>query len=247
MVDDPKDPDPQPKPEDAPLVEPEPTPPPAPDPLADMRRQNEALSEQLRQAQEQGSALSERLKKLETPPPPSQEESTKKFYADPVGETRGIIRQELQETVAPLLDFVREFKGNNKYDQLKNKWRRDARFTAIFDSYEAYIDRALQNIEPTDAAMLSVLTSIAGSVSLGLISSGQPAPGGNPVPVTPPHIRPSPPPAPKPQKKERIISEEQRRLMRENGMTEDEYFEHYDTDRMVISPEEIVAPKGGKK
>lgn len=244
---------------DEPKPDPEPTPtPPAPDPtpappenkeLEELRRQNQALSENLQREQEQRAALDDRLKKLETPalPKSSDKELNERFYANPHLETRTIVREELQQTVAPLLDFVKSFQGDNAYTRLKSKYRSDVRFRPIFDRYEAYVDRAMQNVEPTDRALLGVLTSVAGAAQLGLIegSSSSPDPGDPNVPNTPPHIRPSPPAPPKPPAKQpRQTSEEQRRLMRELGMTEDEYFQHYDSDRLTVPVADIV---GGKK
>ncbi len=220
-----------------------------------------------RAAEERLAALERRAAEPPPPPPPDPKSEAGKFWTDPVT----VLRGEIDRAVKPLNDFRTSFERQAKVDELKAQVRADPRFKDIFEKGEQYIDQAIRAMpEVTREGIMSAALSIRGAAALGMLPGlsfeapapapappapgTPPAPGAPPVSTVPPHLRPSAPPppsAPEPPRR-RELTENEKRVARENGMDEEEYLEF-----LELPPDQVVsyvtkrekaaqAAKGGK-
>jgi hypothetical protein len=189
-------------------------------------------------------------------PPKSVEDEAKEYFTSP----RTVIREELKETVKPLVDFVSSFRQENEYEKIKNRLRADPQFKRVLEIGEAYIDQSMQGQPVSEDAVRAVALSVAGAAALGMlpgasITETQPKPkqqGGN-VNI-PPNIRPSAPPqSPEPKQTVRELTENERRLARENKMSPEEYLAWLEADSIDVATSDIGSKewkgrleKGGK-
>lgn len=180
-------------------------------------------------------------------PEPTPDERRAAFYNDPLTHTRTIIKDELERTVAPLLDFVKSFKGEGSpYQQLKAKFQADPRYSnllanpKIATGVEILMSKTETTPENMQAAIIQVAgLEMTGQLDAALIAAGvsvsnfaPPTPPA-PTPATPPvnnmntpYVPPSAPRTPAggtPQNKPRELTELERRLARERGMSDPDY------------------------
>lgn len=209
----------------------------------------ETLREQNRHIQELTTKLSSTPEPVHREPEKTTEERRQEFFNDPVEANRRLIREELQSTVAPLVEFVNQLKGGTKTDELVNRFKNDVRFSGMWDNdVEAFVRNQVKNVSAdqlNDNVFGTVVVSAIGMKATGILpkangngfadpsSRNTPAPAPNPnptpMPTTPPHMRPSAPPGPsgnpEGKKKARELTELERRLARERRMTDAEYLE----------------------
>ncbi len=205
---------------------------------------------------EQGAKLNELSAKVESlpttvTPEPTQQERANKFYSDP----EAAINAAIEKAIAPLKNFVTTFKSESAYDRLKNKFKADPRFKETIEKYEPFIDQAMAKNEPNDNNMIGVLSGIVGAATLGLLATpSAPAPtttsaanNGEPTTViTPPHIRPTPSATPRPQDdkpKRRQLTENEKRLAREKGMSEEVFHQWLEADKEDVATSRIGLPE----
>lgn len=186
-----------------------------------------------------------------TPPAPTDVSRAKSYFDDPVGNTRQLIREEINAAIAPLKEFVQSVAPQTEYDRLKAEVKNDPIFTKIFAAAEGHIDNqvrgALRNQAPGSKPTLDLVKAaalaVAGAASMGMLPDvnmgGNGGGNGNPPPTptntqpegqrpvySPPHLRPSAPPAPAGRNDEGPkyeFSELERRIMREDGLTEEQF------------------------
>ena len=189
-------------------------------------------------------SLESQISEIRKPAPLDPAERAKQFFDDPDTATRGIVRTELDEAIKPLKSFVSEFKGASDYEKAKTRVKNIPQFKPVFDAAEDLIDSAMQGQTPNDQVIQAVALSVAGSLQMGLIPgrtlAAAPAPPLVPgAPVQPSHIRPSapPPPAP-PTPKEPELTELERRLAREKGLSPKQYIALRD-----MKPSEVATTK----
>lgn len=241
---DPPDPNPNPSPSPAPS----PTDPSgAPDPFAGMSQEQKdrMLSFYMGAAGQQEKKIIElttRLERVEAPKPPVPDPAaqTKGFYDKPIESVTEIVRREINEAIAPLKGFVSAYTTNDELSKMKNELRINPNIAKVLDVGEAYVDRLISEATSKGAPLtremvMGAVASVKGGIDLGWIQSNggtapappaPPAGGGNPPPPNaPPHLRPSAPPAPAAgaPKKLRDLNEEERRLARENKLSDEEY------------------------
>ena len=196
----------------------------------------------------------QRLEKLETdsaeakkvaaqPTPTENAAKNKQFYERPYEATQELVRTEIQAAVAPIIDLVRSSTRQTDYDRIKTELKADPRFRDALTNTEGYVDQLIQQQvargQPvTREVVVTAISGVHGAASLGLLDLGvapkpsevapttntQPA---SPTLTTPPHLRPSAPPAPgggdNGQPKLRDLNEQEERLRRENHMTKEEF------------------------
>lgn len=209
---------------------------------ANLREQNRQILE-LQARREQATVAAPTL----TP-----EEDRQRFYDEP----RKIIQEELQKTIAPLTEFVRQFQGQSQLDQLKNRFKNDPRFSSMWDSnIESAVDEIMSKAEVNEANVQAAIVHAIGLRAIGQIpgasASTAPAPNGNPVPstrsnvATPPHVRPSAPlsASTAEKKKLRSLTENERRLARENSMSDEEYLKWLEVPVDQVITTDIGRPK----
>jgi hypothetical protein len=226
-----------------------PTPPtPSPQaPATDSRDQYIGVLEaSLRETNRQLQEAATRATQPAPPPAPTTEELKQNFYNDPVNTTRSIVEEALQKTIAPLNDFVRGLRiEGSPYDRMLTKFKHDPRFAPALQDPQivATVQQIMEKSELTEINMQSAIVHANGLKSMGLLqpSFSAPAPTSASAPeqptsapqpsgtVLPPHVRPSGPPAPRPngngKPARRPLTENERLVMRQNGFkTEDEYF-----------------------
>ena len=210
--------------------------------LGEKNREIERLQSQLAQKQE-------------APLPVVTPEQNSKFFESPATATQELIRRELDIALAPLKDFVGTFKKTDAYSQLKDTYRNDPFLGKHLVENEQYVDQIMKNIDPTQANLQAAIVQVIGLKGLGALpNNGNPpsqapvvinnpqATPINPNPISmqnPPHLRPSAPAAPKdtPTAYKKPLDENERRLMRELEMTEEEYREGQKEGSLIIEPE----------
>lgn len=220
------------------------------------------LEETLREQNRTISRLNEQVSSRPAAPEPAPAPvdpatARQEFYNDPMTATRKIVGDALKETVAPLLDFVKEMKGQGLVGQLKSQLKADARFAPFWDeAVERGVDDAVSKLQPgqiNEVTMQGIVVQVIGLKTMGLLPGSQPAPAPrnpnpnpdpNPAPrmtTTPAHMRPSAPPAPSAgngKKQLRALTENEKRLARENKMTDEEYLFWLD-----VPPSEVATAK----
>lgn len=193
------------------------------------------LEQQLRQRDETSRAFEERFNQLESTiktnvPKETVIEDAQAFFAKPHEQVRDIVRREIAEAVAPLKEFTQSLGRESAYDKLKNTFRNDAQFKDIFPEIEGAVDTMVskQKGEINQSTMMTIVLSAIGAkhVTGGFkptsneIAAAIAAPTAKVDSVTPPHLRPAPPRAPAGnQGNEKTYSENEKRLMREQGFT----------------------------
>jgi len=173
-------------------------------------------------------------------PPPEEKITPEQFFADPVHYMDDRLEKKLKETVAPLLDFVEQFRGGTQTDKFINQFKNDSRFSSQWDdSLERYIREQAVTIPPKQLTEqnfgLIVLTGI-GARAAGLIPGARTPTPQTPTPtpmpqnqnrdIIPPYIAPSNlPAAPNGgnDKKLRPLSEHEERLRRERKLTHEQF------------------------
>lgn len=202
--------------------------------LADKNREIENLQRQVKESQKQPERVIS-----------PQEESS--FFEKPLTNTKELIKSELASQLAPMYDFINNFQKTSQYDVLKRdiRVRNPAIANLLTPDIEAYVDQAMAGIQPTEQNLVGVILQVKGAQAAGLLTTApitngnttssavpttvQQTPPSNQAPnlTVPAHLRPSTPPAPRLDSNEsapkRPLSENERRLMREWGMTEEEY------------------------
>ena len=238
------------------------------------------LREQNRQIQEQNNELSRLRTARENPPPPppNPEEERAAFYNNPKEETRKIVQDALRETIAPLTEFVSEFRSQSKVGKLVSNVKNDSRFSSVWDSdIEEYVEQALnaaaaQGVQLNDTIALQAAVNAVGMKQIGALGNGStrrdnpPAPrndGDNrspnnqpnrsdrPMPPTPPHLRPTAPSGSRNDQgrnQQRPLTEAEKRLARENKMTDVEYLQWLEAPADQVAFTDIGKPKpqGGR-
>lgn len=268
----PVDPEPQNDPNEPVTPTPEPTPPPA-EPAAHeyghplLRGRSPEEIESLFKMQEnamkeQGAQLTglvsevRDLKSTMTPPAPTPEAdpSAQDYFADPVK----TIRTELDRQIQPLREEIADARANLNAPVVRDKLAQEfPDWTAV----EPYVDQliARENFpDPNNEGLLRTMYFTAKGLMAhqGIdISQPQPVPApavpGQPQPaaplMVPPQHRASSPPPPPPQTPQgpqiRELTENERRLAREYGMSAEDYIAWQETDMDEVADSEIGIPE----
>lgn len=193
------------------------------------------------------------------------EEEKQAFYQDPVTVTRNIVNEALDRTIAPLTEFVREFRGQGTTQRLIERFKVDPRFSNMWDSQiEGAVTNFLGTLSPdqiNEATVQSAVIQAIGLRAAGLLQ-GSPGPtppptppstpknGNPPVPPTPPHMRPSAPPGPGEQPvkpKLRALTENEERIRRENKQTVEEYLNWLEVPATDVTKVDLNKVRGVQK
>lgn len=174
-------------------------------------------------------------------PAVSVEDSRTSYFNDPETRTRAILKEEMERTIAPLMELARGFRGEGTpYNSLKSQFKNDPRFKDLLSdpNIESAVDAMMAKSELKAENMTAALVNAAGLKMTGqletvLIANGirpsaiSSTPAPSPMPVTPPHIRPSAPPSPNTPEptKRRELTENELRLARERRMTKDVFLD----------------------
>lgn len=201
--------------------------------LETYREQQRIVDRERQKAEE----LQKRIEALEKPP--VREASSDEFFQNPAVHTRKLIKEELESTVAPLIEQFRNMQKTDAYSQLKAKFKANPTFANAFANpeIENYIDQAMRSNEPTDANMQATIFAVMGAHSMGMFG----APTNNPTPAptmtsskpTPPNVKPSPPAPPvrTNDPKVRPLDEHEKRICKEHfGGNAAEYLKWKDMD-----------------
>lgn len=219
--------------------------------LRDYHRQNTELTQRLR-------GLDERVKKVEAPPGPSEDEVNQEFWKNPSGVMSRLIKEEMARTVGPLNERLSQQTQMSEYERTKQRLK--AEYSDIWDKIEGSVDEFVRNASAQGVEINDQVMTVAALTASGMYYRGQ-IPGAPPAAprasepkkeeerpttvFTPPHLRPSAPPIPgtEPAKKElRDLTENEKRLARERGMTTEQYLQWLD-----VPPEGVIASKIGRK
>ena len=214
------------------------------DEVTRLRRYTGILESTLRENNRTIQSMNERgttTPPASTPPPARDPVAERQeFFNDPAEITRRTVRAELEQTVAPLLEFVKELKGQGMIGRLKEQVKTDPRFAPMWDSaVEQAVDATLAKVAPdqlNEHTVRAATVQAIGLKAMGMLEGSSPPPNSNPNPnpaptgerrvQTPAHMRPSAPPAPsgngnKP--KLRALTENEERLRRENKQTHEDF------------------------
>jgi len=219
------------------------------------------LREQNRQIQELINAQTTAATTAQPLPSRDVDAEKARFYTDPMDATRSVVREELQATVRPLLDFVKEMKSGNAYTDLKSRYRLDPRFTSYFvePGFEATVDQIMSKAEKNETNMQAAIVHAIGLKAMGalpiaaVVPNGQPQP--QPQPVTtgasvpqPPHMRPSGSQLPTNSgvPKRRALNELEKRMARERWPNDPDAENKYLNFLELPADQVIVAGKDGK-
>ena len=232
------------------------------------------LEEQLREQNRQIQTLNSQFEQRNAIPPtpqPTTDELKQRFYNDPHGATRDIIREELKQAIQPLQDFTQNFRSETQTERLLTRFKADPRFAPMWDSnIEETVTALLRNVAPASINEQTIQAAIVNAIGLkavGMLPGGNRQPVNNnsaPTPnggngeqrtenraVPPAHMRPSAPPSPSTPvggQRVRQLTEGEKRLARENRMTDQEYLYWLDrpSDGVATGKFDTKAPNGGR-
>jgi len=226
-----------------------------------LAQQSQVIRENARKTAEMEARLNALSKKVDEPAPVPLDMKTenKKFFDSPavaLAENREQIKKDLIETVKPLIEFKNTFEKGSQYERLKASTKSDPRFKDFLalPGVEAMVDQMMEKLPASPDAMYSVLVGLRGSMEFGDINkpgaAAPPAPARTGDPIQPPHLRPTPPPLPDREPgsdKEAAylkgevekLDENARRLIREMGMTAEEYVRWRDEEAINVPSSKI--------
>lgn len=222
-------------------------------------QQDERILSKLREMDDRIKAQDAELVELRKPKEPDIPitDQNKNFWNDPIT----VLRKELADTVKPLVEFRDEVQANTVYDKVKNSFKTDSRYKEFLaiPEVEGYVDQIMaKNRGVKDETVLgnayqAAVLSVRGAMELGaldkpksMINSADPNKpklelvdpnkdeSNKRNDMLPPHLRPSsaPPAGNKSESaKLREMSEDERRLARENKLSDAEYIELTDNVR----------------
>ena len=156
--------------------------------------------------------------------------SAEEFFANP----QQLLRAEVQNQMKPLVDFTQQMQRERNYTQLKNRFLSDQRYTSIVNQLGYSLDQVMSQVEPTETNMFNAINTLIGQAYVNNPNAFQqnnqqnnqePKDEVPPITNVPAHLRPS-----NTRNKEqnntplkKDYTENERRLMRENSMTEDQW------------------------
>lgn len=186
---------------------------------------------------------------------PTQEESAKKFYADPVS----VMREELEKAIAPLNAFKDRFESDSEYDRIKrglkanpnySKHLSDPQFEAVID--ELVADGQRLGTKVNEDIVAAAIKHTIGSLVTGDIvfdSVTETKDKKEEDKVIPPYLQPSSPPQKSRDKREQLrdLTENEERLRRERGQTKEEYLKWLEVDSNDVIDSKIGVATEEKK
>lgn len=256
-----------------PATPPEPAPPPEPPPFEFSHpmlkgRSPEDVEKifklQENAVKEQGAQLTQliqevrEIKTSSVPKAPAEPDPTAQdYFTNPVE----VLRKELDRTVAPLREEIRATKREFSGPMVREKLAQEL---SDWKEVEPYVDMMLrqqQFPDPNDEGLLRLMYFTAKGYMTHQGISPTPGAPTSPAPPTPPAHQPTqpaynpvppqhrastppqPPPAPSAQPKVRPLTESEKRLAREYGMTAEEYVAWQEADIEEIAESEIGLSK----
>lgn len=171
----------------------------------------------------------ENLRRARENPAPTQV-TPEQFWNDPLT----TLRAEISTQIAPLLETAKKLNQQTVYQNLKQQFLADAQYGPIVNKLGQHLDNLMQSLEPTIPNMRNAIHSLLGQIAITnpelLLPAKKeetpnPTPSPSPSMVTPPHLRPSSSPLPSSEdnKPKKQYTENERRLMRELKMTEEQW------------------------
>jgi hypothetical protein len=203
------------------------------------------LQDLIRQQQEQIRILSQQRQQPQIPRQPETPPDPKEFYEKP----HETIRQEVQKAIMPFAGFMQQMQRQSDIKKVCAYVANIPQYTAIFPHIRADFEAALEDLpELNQYAIQQTLQAAVGNYALRNINgqghftlpnAAAPAPATSAPRNVPAHLAPSAPalhapgaPATKPK---RQYTEQERRMMREWNMSEEE-FDTYQT----AAPHEVL-------
>lgn len=162
--------------------------------------------------------------------------------------TRNIVQEEIRNAFAPLANDFKAMQRTTAYTALKAQVRQ---VVPNFDRIESAVDAIMANQEPTVANMQVAIPLAIGQLAMnGQWNGGQTAANNNPAPSNnanannnpiPAQLSPTPPAPPRPvtPAQSRPLSELEKRVARENGMSEEEYIKFRDMDEKAVATSQV--------
>ena len=207
----------------------------------------------LREQQQELARLRQEREERNKPAPLSADEQKQRFFSNPMD----VLREEISNAVKPLMDFTQTFKQQSEYDKLKDKYRNDPRYSQLFPHIESYVDQILANSEKNEqtlrtAVLVAIGAAQTGEIKIPVGNNGgrQTAPQNtppnnnnqNPNNMTvPAHLRSTPPAVPvnNNNNQKPVLTELEKRLARERGMSEDEWARFRDMPSHEVANAEV--------
>jgi hypothetical protein len=184
-------------------------------------------------------SLEKKIEAMTKPPEPTSQEKDAKFWSNPTQ----VLQEQLRQTVEPLVEFKNEYTRAQKLAQIKNQLRQDPQFASVLERAENLVDQLMTGQEPTLASVRAAIYGVRGAAEMGAIEGlsfaeqGQRAMAQQNAPINPPHVRPSAPNTPSQKRAaptEPNLTENERRLAREYGMTPVEYVDWRDNESTKV-------------
>lgn len=218
---------------------------------------------QQKTVREQGARLSNLQKefdelkvKREEEIKPTQEESAKAFYQDPVK----MMKEALAEAIAPLNRFKDKFESDSEYDKIKRGLKANPTYAEHLSDpqFEAIVDELISEGqkmggEVSENMVLASIKHTIGSIAVGEIVLDKKSTKEDKTEteskeekdkVIPPYLQSSSPPfKTKGREKEyRDLTENEARLAKERGMSKEQYLEW-----LVVDSNDVIDSKIGMK
>lgn len=156
--------------------------------------------------------------------------TAEQFFENP----QAALSAEVSSQIAPLNEFAQEMRRERAYNQLKGRFLADNRFGSIVQQLGYSLDTVMAKLEPTEMNMVNAINTLIGQAYINNPEAFRQAPkieekkpeDEKKVP-TPPHLRPSNTRSNgDPTKTPKTYTENERRMMRDNKMTEEQWEEH---------------------
>lgn len=172
-----------------------------------------------------------------------------------------LIQREVTKSVQPINDFIARFERSEKIKQLKQPFYADPIYKEVLDKCGALVDQAIENMNPVTVqgvqSLLDVLYAqgLRGNIP-GVKFGQQSQPTPTPAPVNnqsqpkivPPHSAPatnplSRGPSVEEDKPWERLTETEKLLARQNGMSYKDYWEYMQVEVLTVPNQKPVQPK----
>lgn len=173
----------------------------------------------------------EQLRSNQPKAPQNFDAANQSFFDKPAESMARLVNEEVTRTIAPIAAEFRQFTRMQAYQTLKNTYRQIPNFNLI----EGQVDQIMANLEPTAANMNGAISMAVGQMTLQGQSFMQQS-NTLQTKITPPNLPPSPPapPANTNAANKIQLTEMQKRVARENNMTDEQYISYLTADSKEV-------------
>lgn len=214
-----------------------PSSPPVPSIDEDFKRevmgQVGSLANALEEERKRNATLIQELENARREPPP--EIDATEFLQQPGVHIKNIVSEQIKEQMAPVHEFIRTVSATTQLQQIKSSLAvKNPKFKEIIENYGDVVDGLLRGAAVNEQTVTQAILYVPGLVATGQVPERKSTPTRpNTVPA---NVPPSAPPPPKssPADTKLELTEQERRIQRLLGISDEEYLNARNKGNMEV-------------